>query len=349
MARGLEKQTIDFINNDSKAIGLRGILAEAKNGLNRANPLLICFRKRENKDNIDIYYKGRTTINIDINKDGLSASISPDYTKDELDKNDVRIVKGTKSKLFEDDISIQTVDKIAKFSRGKIEREVQQYIVMENNESTNSNWYCVDMEYETNEYGKFDIIAISKEKNENGKYEVIITELKEVHKSLDKNGAMKIRTGSMNGKENESGIYDHFIKFEQFLKDENSVKTLKESILNILNSKCALGLCDDAIIKLNSKLTIECFDEPKVVFLTYCRDNTVQTAKKTFKHKVFGDPAGRTNKTINKYLEGENKKSDCYPEGVFRCIFREDEVVGPIFSDLEISEAKNIFDKEAYK
>lgn len=350
MARGLSDEVIKVINEEEKFNCLRDIFKEAKLGTIRNNPLLVCLR--DNK--IDVYYNGCPTINIDVKGGMLNGSIGKSYTLEEIENNDIKVNKESNKnssnyRIYEEDINICTIDKMTKFVRGKNERAVQQQIIMCNNETPNAEWYCVDMEYNSGKYGEFDIIAISRKENSCGKHEIIIVELKEVHKSPDKKGKMKAVTGSMNGGEGESGIYDHFINFERFLRDSSNVQNLKESILSILKNKSALGLCDDEIAELGFKLTIEAIEEPKIVFLTYCRDDTMQTAKNTFKNKVFGDNAGRTIETIKKFLEQGNKNIKEYPVTLYRCVFKKDEVVGPIFNDLEISEAKNIFDEEAYK
>ena len=350
MARGLSLDVIKVINEDDKFYCLRNIFEEAMQGTNRDKPLLVCLR--DNK--IDIYYNGCSTINIDVKGGMLSGNISKSYTLEEIEENDIKIQKESNKKsstyqIREDDINVCTIDKMTNFVRGKNERAVQQQIIMCNNESAYTEWYCVDMEYNTGEYGEFDIVAVSKKENSCGKYEMIIVELKEVHKSPNKKGGMTPVTGSMNGGDGESGIYDHFINFEGFLNDSSSVKNLKESIINILKNKSELGLCDDEISGLSSRLTIESLGEPQFVFLTYCRDDTMSTAKNTFKNKVFGDNAGRTIKTIKKFLEQENKNIKEIPTNLYRCIFKKDEVVGPIFNDINITEAKNIFDEEAYK
>jgi len=361
MARGLEQQIIDFINNNDKAEGLRGIFREAKKGLYRDNPLLICFRKKDKKDNIDIYYKGRTTINVNINKNGLNAHVSEEYTRDELKNSNVKIVEKFKTvnRISNEDISIQTVDKMAKISRGKVEREVQQYIIMRNNENENSDWYCVDMEYETNKYGKFDIIAVSKEKNCNGKYELAVIELKVG------NGAMGTSTKDMRewinsgsrllenvsewSKINGSGITGHFSKFIGFLTDEPKVEELKNDVLKIIETYYKTSLCDVNVKNLYEagKETI-IFDEPKIIFLNYTDaiSKSVPTKSKIDSLKeVFKNNVAKNKFSIKKVWNCNILEK--YKDR-FLCIFR-DEEYGPIFSDVEISEAKNIFDEEAYK
>lgn len=362
MARGLEQQIIDFINNTNEAKGLREIFRDAKKGLCRDNPLLICFRKKENKDYIDIYYKGRTTIQVDIDKNGLSASVSKKYTKDELKNNDIKVVETSESanKISENDISIQTVDKMAKISRGQLEREVQQYIIMKNNENENSDWYCVDMEYETNKYGKFDIIAISKKENCKGKHELAVIELKVGYGAMGtstedmrewiNSGSRLLENVSEWSKINGSGITGHFSKFIGFLTDEPKVEELKNDVLKIIETYYKTPLCDDNVKKIYEagKKKAIIFDEPKIIFLNYTNANSksistksrIDSLKNGFKRNV-GVNQFSIKKVWNRdILEKYNDR--------FLCVFR-DEEYGPIFSDVEISEAKNIFDEEAYK
>ncbi|MEI6132575.1 MAG: hypothetical protein WCQ41_07115 [Bacillota bacterium] len=76
-------------------------------------------------------------------------------------------------------------NEVKKFQVKKFEKIAQQKLVINNNLNPDSEWYCVDMEYvqqrensDKDKYGRFDIIAISKQKQDDGKYKVALIELK---------------------------------------------------------------------------------------------------------------------------------------------------------------------------
>ncbi len=98
--------------------------------------------------------------------------------------------------------------KINSNAKATQEKEAQAKLVILNNENSNSNWYCLDVEYVkafNNQYekekanfnGRFDIIAISKNKP----HRVALIELKYGNKAIG----------------GTSGIYKHIDDFIKFI------------------------------------------------------------------------------------------------------------------------------------
>lgn len=354
MARGLSDEVIKVINEEEKFNCLRNIFKEAKLGTIRNNPLLVCLR--DNK--IDVYYNGCPTINIDVKGGMLNGSIGKYYTLEEIENNDIKVNKESNKnssnyRIYEEDINICTIDKMTKFVRGKNERAVQQQIIMCNNETPNAEWYCVDMEYNSGKYGEFDIIAISRKENCKGKHELAVIELKVGYRAMGTNEkdlpeGFKDKSKLL---ENESewssvkgsGITGHFSKFIGFLNDEQKVEELKEDVLKIIETYYKTPLCDDNVKKIYEagKKKAIIFDEPKIIFLNY----TDAKSKLASLKKGFINNVTENDYSIKKVWNGDILKK--YNDR-FLCVFRDKEY-GSIFSDIEISEAKNLFDVEAYR
>ena len=85
--------------------------------------------------------------------------------------------------------------------------------------------------------------------------------------------------------------------------------------------------------------------------MNYAKNIEVKKLRESFKNYVLGTSDLSIAKVWNeKIIDKYNQKNS---QIQFKCIFRdkfpEDEANREIFSDVEISEAKNIFDEEAYK
>lgn len=129
------------------------------------------------------------------------------------------------------------------------EKRIQQQIMLENNRSSNSDWYLVDMEYSVagSKYGRFDMIAIPKNRAENNLHKIMLIELK------NRTGAF---SGSVKKDENDniisygSGIAGHINNFYEFLygrenRENENLKRLGKEIATILSNYRRLGLSDN--------------------------------------------------------------------------------------------------------
>jgi len=113
------------------------------------------------------------------------------------------------------------------------EKKIQSKLFILNNQNSNSNWYCIDLEYvkafrnkdekdKANFNGRFDIIAISKVKP----YKIALIEL-------------KYGNGAIGG---TSGIYKHVKDFIKFIDKKYFEQHLKQEIIEILNSQKNLDI-----------------------------------------------------------------------------------------------------------
>lgn len=311
-----------------------------------------------------------------------------DYIVDKTYKNDYRYIRRDKinKKFFDeliDKVEYYTANEKASES---IEKQYQQRIILSNNSSnTNSPWLCYDMEYrmEENGYGRYDILAISTMLNTEKKYSIGLIELKVDSKSLG-SGKKEIKELLDEGMIREEGyseykvitklnmknvyskgslgsrVLGHFSDYIRYINDNEYMEkhntsrfsVTKQEAVNILKNYDELTLCDGKFKEMVKDLNIDKIsDVPKFIFLNYARDKKVKSVKTSFRNNVLGS----NNFAIEKVWD--EKVIDLYrnddSEIQFKCIFKEgfpeDEANRAIFSDVEIYEAKNIFDEEAYK
>lgn len=161
--------------------------------------------------------------------------------------------------------------------RGKLEKQAQQRLFIDNNNNSSSDWYCIDVEYtkslkgkETAEDWRFDIIAISKEPP----FRVAFIELKYGR------GALK----------EPSGIRTHVKDFHAFFKN-NLYEYILPEIISIINKLNLLGVGNIPCSLKN--ISCEKFSSaPEFYFITlnnnpeYPSDNT---PKKTMSGYLFND------------------------------------------------------------
>lgn len=112
--------------------------------------------------------------------------------------------------------------------RGKLEKQAQERLFIDNNMNVHSSWFCIDVEYTKSfadkpsmEDWRFDIIAISKEKP----FRVALIEI-------------KYGFGAIGGK---SGISKHIKDYYKFHKN-NSYEILKPELKSIICSLIKLGV-----------------------------------------------------------------------------------------------------------
>lgn len=313
------------------------------------------------KDYFNLYYKGASVAKFKIIDEGIVCTTSPQYYKENSHK------KGKQISIDEFDLDevIRGIDEHIKRKNTK-EKECQQNLIMANNSpESNSEWFCIDMEYNMEKesskianYGRFDIVAVSKNRdNESGKYKVALIELKvgtdsfsgtsEYFKNLTKEKESIKGIINVEDKNNiGSGILGHFSDYVRYLNDSNRYNMLTEELCRILKNYHELEL-----MTFDYKITEADFEkEPVVVFLTYSgKDSSdknldVIKVKNSFRRyllnkKVDGHPCSRINVQD---MWDENGK-EYIPK--FKYVFREglaDSSITPIFNDLIISEAVNI-------
>ena len=158
------------------------------------------------------------------------------------------------------------------------EKKAQSKLVLLNNENSDSNWFCIDVEYviafnnkaEKNKAdfnGRFDIIALSKMKP----HKVALIEL-------------KYGSGAIGG---TSGIYKHVEDFSKFCDKGYFEGQLKQEIIEIVKSQKELG------ISVPVELPIE-FDvlTPEFYFITLnnnAEKENASTPMQTMAGYLFND------------------------------------------------------------
>ena len=118
----------------------------------------------------------------------------------------------------------------------KAEREFQQIVVWENNNSSIANstdYFIVDIEYDNKRGGRFDMVAIqwdsaSSARKLMGGYEPKLCFIE-----------MKYGDAALNGK---SGMLDHVKQWSEYLEQEENRKDIKEEMLNVFRQKRDLHL-----------------------------------------------------------------------------------------------------------
>lgn len=362
--RGLDDFAIKAIKNHKE---LNGVITRIRT--NNPNNLILGIRNNY----IDIYHRCSKVIEIPLGTKGVrKPKIDKTYEGSlgyEIDKTHI-------NQEFIEKIRISQINAYLELEKNTPEKDFQHTIIVENNKLTDAKWFCVDLEYlihrnstQDKYFGRQDIIAISKEKNE--KYKIAIIELKVGKDAFKKSGGVKdaklknfIDTGNvidLNDKDFYnlgSGILGHFSNFVRSLDDskyrdnKSRFEILKDDVVNIIKSYAQLGFGDKLFQEFASSITAEQIaDYPEIIFLVYTDKDTqnIIDLKKEFKKYIFESSTEMSveklwsSDILNKYNGNDGTRTP------MKVIFRKGKPQGALFSDVEISEAKNIFDEEAYK
>lgn len=283
-------------------------------------------------DSVNLYYMGASAGKITKTSKKLKYEFSPGYWKSESKKP-------ATVEEFLDNVDL-VKENIKRYQNGetgngrKCEKIVQQSMVCANNENTNTDWFCIDMEYVMSQtdrsqlkFGRFDIVAITKKKQKtNGKYGVALIELKHGQKAYygltkpykditDKNIIKDIISLKYTQKKIfGSGIVGHVYDYLQYL-------TYGEGVGNVEKSyKTPYELLKNEIVKivqLSKNFAIECpiqgnitvdeiEEKPKVYFITVGVDNC-EKAQELMRKFIFND-AKSSYVNVQLVLKEENIK-----------------------------------------
>jgi len=270
-----------------KLLGKEGILHDVVNEVNNEkNEFWMGMR---NKNTVMIYYKGGKIL--EISPTGL-LSFDNNYIKEEERNKIPGVFNDVGDWLSKKEIIKEAISKRQQGEEGKQGREkiVQQEIMVKNNKNIKSDWFLVDMEYSSvknaKKYGRFDMIALSREKNERGKHTIGIIELKAGIGAID---GVKAKRDSndkkiiIGVKERGSGIDGHIKKVYDFLYDSNAntnLENLRKEIATIISNYHDLGL-NYSMPKINEE---DISSEPQdVKFIIMCADITPAEKKETIK------------------------------------------------------------------
>ena len=365
--RGLSEAIINF-KKGANNYGIKDIIDLLKGNGKVADSCFVGIRNNY----INIYYRGNSMMKVTFEDTGAfkEAIIHKKFWDNKLTSDYVNITDYNllKPKKIKSKISALLGKK------NVLEKERQQMIIQQNNTCTDTKWFCVDMEYimerknsDEDNYGRFDIVAISTERNSNNKYVVSLVELKlgaDAFSGITEEARLYLDNKIQNGEHLKvtdsikigSGIVGHFSDFIRYLEDTNynqgasRFDVLKQEIVNVLKNYKALGLLAPQFSNLATDIDVVDIEvDPKVIFLLYSKEHTIQSlesVKKSFNNYVLSknnkDAAHFAidkiwdDKIIAKYSTGSKK---------IGCVFRTPEYKGPIFSDLDISEANGIFEK----
>ena len=366
MIRGLDDFAIKSLKNHNELKGIvQRIIGE--------NPHNLILGIRNNY--INIYHRCSNVIRIPLGMKGVNKpEVAGKYEKllglnRSVDKEDIN------SSFIEKDM-IEVINKFLETEKNTLEKDYQHTVIVENNSFSSSKWFCVDLEYviqrndkQDQYFGRQDIIAITKEKDE--KYRIAIVELKVgvgafakssgVSNNILKeiiNSDSKLDLKDSSCYKLGSGILGHFSNFVRSLDDskyrdnKSRFEILKDEVVNIIKSYAQLGFGDNLFQEFASSITVEQIEDyPEIIFLVYADKDTqnIIDLKKEFKKYIFKSSTEMSveklwsSDILNKYNGNDGTRTP------MKVIFRKGKPQGALFSDLEISEAKNIFDEETYK
>lgn len=173
--------------------------------------------------------------------------------------------------------------------KGWDEKKAQQALLMANNQNTDSVWYCVDMEYTQERqssdepyYGRFDIVALSRDPDAKGQHQAALVELKvdsgSYGSKLPKGVQRQIKDGTFSIDRCEvglgSGIIGHLADFYRFER-AGQFSQLREEICLILSTKHKLGFS----VPCAGIRPDEIAEQPSFYFLTLCTN--ISSCKET--------------------------------------------------------------------
>ena len=365
--RGLNEGVINTIKSNEKIMGYLKDIESKK--------IFVGIRN----DYFNLYYKGASVAKIEIKninkkKERIVGTISKKYIFDNNEEeNKYPYVEKAIEEIDFDGI-IQGIDKYIQDEKNKkksndknVEKECQQNLIMANNSTeSNSEWFCIDMEYvmeressKIPNYGRFDIVAVSKNRDiDSGKYKVALIELKvgtgsfegtseNLKKLIEEKGVSKGVISVGYDKKLGSGILGHFSDYVRYLEDStNGYEKLIGEICMILKNYQELELLPESCSIIKDIKNLDFESKPSVVFLTYSGEKqNVDDVKNSFKRymlnkKVSGHECSKFN--VQDMWDEKGKEYISKFKYVFRKGSSDSNVKKPLFPDLTISESINI-------
>jgi len=185
-------------------------------------------------DSVTLYYRGANLLTIIDNPFKLNG-ITPNYHKG------YELILPTINKI-EDYIpkAKRVIDRYVVGEKNHLwEKEIQQRIVQENNYSQNSlstDFFIIDIEYQDNSIGRFDIVAI--------RWDSTTPARKLTKKHPLKITIFEIKQGcnSISGK---SGMSQHLQDFNSLIENKIKVEKFKKDMIDVFEQKRKLGLIRD--------------------------------------------------------------------------------------------------------
>ncbi len=269
-------------------------------------------------DSVMLYYMGGKILEIDA--DGglsldknyiLKLGEAVDFNLEEMTLDDWKRNKGLLRKAVQ---CFQTGEyENPSFKANKhLERISEQEFMLRNN-SLNSDWYLIDMEYSVEGlgYGRFDMIGVSKKKGPDGKHKLALIELKSGISAIS--ASFEYYKDEENKLKNfGSGVAGHIVNYFNFLYSPDGTKNverLAEEVSTMISNYHALGLNMD--IPQISKADISCEPgqvECLLVISDLCNNKEKISALKTVKHYLFEDADDKTIAKDNAEVNWEKVK-----------------------------------------
>lgn len=197
---------------------------------------------------INIYFMGASIAKIEVTRNKLKFTVASKYLG-HPGKNYYHTIPS-------DDEWVKKIDRLMnevkeyQIEHKNHEKIAQQQIILANNRSDSSPWYCFDMEYvlpnanrEEPKCGRFDILAVSRKPMKNGKHQILLIELKYGDNSYA--GAMRNPPDPTKGIFEQnfgSGIIGHAIDYLHYTNIKSAATRLESEMHKIFDVKRRLQL-----------------------------------------------------------------------------------------------------------
>ncbi len=240
---------------------------------------------------INLYYNCDSIAKISATSETLKAEINEYYAGQKSLSEDELLEAYEQIKIQSDNHASKVRGKVI----DKSEKQAQERLFIDNNNNSNSNWYCIDVEYtkslaqkDTPEPWRFDIIAITKE----APFRVALIEL-------------KYGSGAIGG---NCGIRKHIKDYVSF-HSANSFNILKPEIVSIIQGLKNLGV---AVPKSLGNISVEDLAPvPEYYFITL--NNNPKTPKASTPQMTMGGYLLGKDKWNSRKASSElNKEGDIY-------------------------------------
>ncbi len=318
--RGLTKEQIRYIGSDQR---LKELIHKED----------LFFGVRSGYFNL--YYHGASVGRFDLSKgSGLQIETHQKYLGESGDDYNRLTLEQFLTRYQE---ILANIEKVQAADKGWREKNAQQALILANNRSSNSRWYCVDMEYaqaresgaDPND-GRCDIAAVSRHPDGQGRHPVALIELKAGYRSYKDGLSEEERTAigavppAEYGGSLGSGIVGHLADFSRF-EQGGRFEQLKEEVCAILENKRALGFA----VPCPALCPQDVAERPEFYFLTlWTEDAPLESCRKSMYHYLG--------------VEGHGKLAACNAKKVLGCTFLKRKNYHFLFAPEEMSARKTV-------